>query len=127
MRQNLLSLPRRAGLSGRVPVGVFIRSASTKAESGATGPTSSTNGSNGDGNGNGNALDSRWFSNFRHRVNKLGNAKLPADLAEKRSGLVRYVQDHWVDLLAGREGYITKKDWRGLDSHQVAWGEMVSK
>ncbi|KAH7142095.1 thioesterase-like superfamily-domain-containing protein, partial [Dactylonectria macrodidyma] len=33
---------------------------------------------------------------------------------------------NWLELLGGREGFITEKKWRALDSHQLFWGDMVS-
>jgi hypothetical protein len=32
----------------------------------------------------------------------------------------------WRDLVAGSEGYLTGKEWRGLFRQEVVWGEMVS-
>jgi hypothetical protein len=51
---------------------------------------------------------------------------LPPKEAQEAGNISRYVKENWLELLAGREGYLTGKEWRGLDRHAVVWGDMVS-
>lgn len=37
-----------------------------------------------------------------------------------------YLDQHWLNLSAGREGFLIEPQWRGLDKHNIAWGDMVS-
>lgn len=36
------------------------------------------------------------------------------------------INNDWRDLVAGSEGFLTAKEYRGLYRHAVVWGEMVS-
>jgi hypothetical protein len=44
--------------------------------------------------------------------------------AEAGEILMEMSQD-WRELVAGSEGYLTGKEWRGLFRQEVVWGEMV--
>lgn len=68
----------------------------------------------------------RWLSDVQARLKKCQGLDIAPQQAEKAKELSNYVQSHWLELLAGEEGYLTGKEWRGLDKHQVTWGDMVS-
>lgn len=48
----------------------------------------------------------------------------PAQTNEAGSILKEIAVD-WRELVAGSEGFLTGKDWRGLYRQEVVWGEMV--
>ncbi|KAJ3494030.1 hypothetical protein NLG97_g4345 [Lecanicillium saksenae] len=73
------------------------------------------------------APNSRWLSDMRSRLatgisKRADDTKVVAQL--KR--LMSYLDQHWLNLSAGREGYLVEPQWRGLDKHEIAWGEMDS-
>ncbi|KAH6982678.1 thioesterase-like superfamily-domain-containing protein [Ilyonectria destructans] len=68
----------------------------------------------------------RWLSDVQARLKKCQGLDIAPQQAEKAKELSNYVQSHWLELLAGEEGYLTGKEWRGLDKHQVTWGDMDS-
>jgi putative alpha-1,2-mannosidase len=47
-----------------------------------------------------------------------------AQTAEAGS-ILQEVSSDWRELLAGSEGFLTGKEYRGLFRHEVVWGEMV--
>ncbi|RYN44836.1 hypothetical protein AA0118_g1012 [Alternaria tenuissima] len=48
----------------------------------------------------------------------------PAQIEEAGSILQETAVD-WRELVAGSEGFLTGKQWRGLYRQEVVWGEMV--
>ncbi|UNI15905.1 hypothetical protein JDV02_002391 [Purpureocillium takamizusanense] len=69
-------------------------------------------------------LNPRWLGDLRSRIKQsLSRAQSENDAAPLREQLDR-LDRQWVDLLAGREGFLTEPRWRGLDKHSVAWGDM---
>lgn len=73
-----------------------------------------------------NSPNPRWLSELQGRVDKLLTKYLQPKQAQEAGNISRYVKENWLELLAGREGYLTGKEWRGLDRHAVVWGDMVS-
>ncbi|KAJ6785054.1 hypothetical protein PWT90_05237 [Aphanocladium album] len=74
------------------------------------------------------APNSRWLSDIRNRLatgisKRADDAKVVAQLKHHMS----YLDQHWLSLSAGREGYLSEPQWRGLDKHNIVWGEMAAK
>ncbi|KAL1799949.1 hypothetical protein ACET3X_000291 [Alternaria dauci] len=71
------------------------------------------------------ALSPRWLSDVRTRIGKCINFGMnPAQIEEAGSILQETAVD-WRELVAGSEGFLTGKQWRGLYRQEVVWGEMV--
>ncbi|KAJ6440590.1 Major facilitator superfamily domain, general substrate transporter [Purpureocillium lavendulum] len=91
-------------------------------------PTAARNSPNGDAvepEPTSGALNPRWLGDLRSRIKqKISQSQREEDSALLREQLER-LDKHWVDLLAGREGFLTDVRWRGLNKHSVAWGDMV--
>ncbi|KAH7166357.1 thioesterase-like superfamily-domain-containing protein [Dactylonectria macrodidyma] len=68
----------------------------------------------------------RWLSDVKARLARCQDLDIAPEHINKAKELYAYVQSHWLELLAGEEGYLTGKEWRGLDNHQVTWGDMDS-
>ncbi|CAM1508621.1 Fc.00g054690.m01.CDS01 [Cosmosporella sp. VM-42] len=68
----------------------------------------------------------RWLSDLQSRLKKLQLRNLAPEQAAEVTEISSYVQSNWLELLAGREGFLTGKQWRGLDRHAVVWGDMDS-
>lgn len=73
-----------------------------------------------------NSPNPRWLSELQGRVDRLLAKNLQAKEAQEAGNISGYVKENWLELLAGREGYLTGKEWRGLDRQAVVWGDMVS-
>lgn len=72
-------------------------------------------------------LSSRWLTDLRKRLTtcQSKSASSPAKSKQIESRLTQ-LSDRWLDLSAGREGYLTQTRWKGLDKLNVLWGDMVS-
>ncbi|PNY24995.1 Uncharacterized protein TCAP_05059 [Tolypocladium capitatum] len=70
------------------------------------------------------ALSPRWFTDLRHRIKKCLSLQIGAQDAARLRARLDYLDKHWLELSAGREGFLTGARWRGLDRHPVAWGDM---
>lgn len=51
---------------------------------------------------------------------------LSLDQKKKKNYILNTLRKTWLCLLAGPEGFLTDDRWKGLNGHQVAWGDMVS-
>ncbi|KAH7268569.1 thioesterase-like superfamily-domain-containing protein [Fusarium solani] len=71
-------------------------------------------------------LDSRWFSNLQARIEKLRSSKYPPECVSQAEKLYQHTTTDWIELLAGREGFLTDKSWRALDHYPLLWGDMDS-
>lgn len=73
------------------------------------------------------APNSRWLSDMRHRISTgiAKRAEEPKVVAQLKHHM-SYLDQHWLGLSAGREGYLVEPQWRGLDKHAIAWGDMDS-
>jgi hypothetical protein len=40
-------------------------------------------------------------------------------------GILKEVSEDWRSFVAGSEGFLTARQWRGLYRHAVVWGDMV--
>ncbi|KAJ3960879.1 hypothetical protein N0V92_002432 [Colletotrichum tropicale] len=74
-------------------------------------------------NGTGAAVNPRWLSELQARIKRVAGLKLDGAQKEELKGLREAVDGHWLELLAGREGFLTGPGWRGLDKHTVTWGD----
>lgn len=83
---------------------------------------------NGNGNGNGNStgLNPRWFTDLRSRIKACLATNPQGQDGETLKKHLEYVDSNWLELAAGREGFLTAERWRGLNKFAVAWGDMVS-
>ncbi|KAF7552315.1 hypothetical protein G7Z17_g4409 [Cylindrodendrum hubeiense] len=68
----------------------------------------------------------RWLSDVKARLKRCQELDIAPQQVQKAKELSNYVQSNWLELLAGEEGFLTGKEWRGLDNHQVTWGDMDS-
>lgn len=70
-------------------------------------------------------IDPRWFTQVKTRIGKcLMFGLKPAQISDAGDVLRQLARD-WRGLIAGSEGYLTGKAFRGLYKHNVVWGEMV--
>lgn len=69
----------------------------------------------------------RWFAELQTRIKRLGSAQYPLECVQKAEQLLHHTEMNWLEFLAGREGFLIDREWRALDSHQVLWGDMVSR
>jgi hypothetical protein len=72
------------------------------------------------------ALSPRWLTDLQTRLKQVSGTKLPPASEAEVERLQREIDSRWLDLLAGSDGFLTSPRWRGLNSHAVAWGDMVS-
>ncbi|WQF85451.1 Putative HotDog domain superfamily protein [Colletotrichum destructivum] len=75
------------------------------------------------GNSNGAALNPRWLSELQARIKRCGSLGLQGQQKDDLKALQEAVDGQWLELLAGREGFLTGSGWRGLDRHTVTWGD----
>ncbi|KAL6699680.1 thioesterase-like superfamily domain-containing protein [Trichoderma pleuroticola] len=92
-----------------------IRSLTTTARlRAATPPPASENG----------AINPRWLSDLQKRLQQSLSLKIaPKKVDEVRERLA-YLDKNWLELAAGREGFLVDPERRGLDRHMVQWGDM---
>ncbi|CAI6090880.1 unnamed protein product [Clonostachys chloroleuca] len=67
----------------------------------------------------------RWFSDLQSRIKSSMTPELPKAKFEEAERLLKHTEKHWLGLLAGREGFITDYDYRGLDRQPIFWGDMA--
>ncbi|KAH7145481.1 thioesterase-like superfamily-domain-containing protein [Dactylonectria estremocensis] len=68
----------------------------------------------------------RWFAGFQDQLKQLKSEQYPPECMQRAEQLFQYSEENWLELLAGREGFLTDKTWKPLDSHQLLWGDMDS-
>ncbi|CAF3646000.1 unnamed protein product [Fusarium graminearum] len=73
------------------------------------------------------ALPSRWFADLQTQLKELTTERYPKECTEKAQKLYAFSEQNWLELLAGQQGFLTEKKWRGIDNHQLLWGDMVSR
>ncbi|RNJ55200.1 hypothetical protein D7B24_008897 [Verticillium nonalfalfae] len=71
-------------------------------------------------------LNSRWLSDLQARIRRIASVESRSGKHEEARQLLRLTETQWLGFLAGRDGFLTGEGWRGLDRHQVNWGDMVS-
>ncbi|KAK1961527.1 hypothetical protein LY78DRAFT_588512 [Colletotrichum sublineola] len=66
------------------------------------------------------------FQSYRHaRLQHLRSSARSPRSAEEADQLLRRTDAQWIQLLAGSQGFLTEPKWRGLDNHQLFWGDMM--
>ncbi|KAK2034800.1 hypothetical protein LX32DRAFT_551416 [Colletotrichum zoysiae] len=68
----------------------------------------------------------RWFSELQARLQHLRSNASSPPFVEVAGQLMRRTDAQWIRLLAGSQGFLTEPKWRGLDNHQLFWGDMDS-
>ncbi|KAK2057126.1 hypothetical protein LY76DRAFT_594467 [Colletotrichum caudatum] len=68
----------------------------------------------------------RWFSELQARLQHLRSIAGSPPFLEEADQLMRRTDAQWIQLLAGSQGFLTEPKWRGLDNHQLFWGDMDS-
>ncbi|KXH29904.1 hypothetical protein CNYM01_12772 [Colletotrichum nymphaeae SA-01] len=68
-------------------------------------------------------LNPRWLSELQSRIKRCAGLDLSGQQKEELAALREAVDGQWLELLAGREGFLTGPGWRGLDRHTVTWGD----
>ncbi|EEY14897.1 conserved hypothetical protein [Verticillium alfalfae VaMs.102] len=71
-------------------------------------------------------LNSRWLSDLQARIRRIASVESRSGKHEEARQLLRLTETQWLGFLAGRDGFLTGEGWRGLDRHQVNWGDMDS-
>ncbi|OAQ70805.1 thioesterase superfamily protein [Pochonia chlamydosporia 170] len=77
-------------------------------------------------NGSSTALNPRWFADLRSRIKACLAANPQGEDGAKLKQYLEFVDSNWLELSAGREGFLTAERWRGLNKFAVAWGDMDS-
>lgn len=70
--------------------------------------------------------NSRWLADLRKRLTSLESKDLSSAQKKEVQGYLALLNEKWLELSAGQEGYLTEPRWRGLDRHSLFWGDMVS-
>lgn len=70
--------------------------------------------------------DPRWFTKLQDRLMPITGQMLSLDQKKKKDHILDTMRNTWLCLLAGPEGFLTDDRWKGLNGHEVAWGDMVS-
>lgn len=71
-------------------------------------------------------LPPRWLTSLRPRLGKCISFGLTPPQTHEAGSVLQEVSRDWRELLAGSEGFLTSKEYRGLYRQEVVWGEMVS-
>ncbi|KAF5651393.1 uncharacterized protein FTJAE_140 [Fusarium tjaetaba] len=72
------------------------------------------------------AFPSRWFADLQAQLKKFTSDSYPSSCVEEAKRQLVSNDQNWLQLLAGQQGFLTDKKWRGLDNHQLLWGDMDS-
>ncbi|KAL6887385.1 Thioesterase/thiol ester dehydrase-isomerase [Trichoderma longibrachiatum] len=70
------------------------------------------------------AINSRWLSDLQSKLKKSLTLKIAPSKAEEVRQRLAYLDENWLQLSAGREGYLADEERRGVDRHAVQWGDM---
>jgi hypothetical protein len=71
------------------------------------------------------ALSPRWLSELRASVDKgLSAASDPVKASSARR-VQQILDESWLELLVGSEGFVFGPGRRGLHNHKIVWGNMV--
>jgi hypothetical protein len=71
-------------------------------------------------------LSRHWLSELQARIKQVSIVDISSEKRQELGRLEKQLDNLWLDLLAGQEGYLTEQEWRGIDRIPVAWGEMVN-
>ena len=69
------------------------------------------------------SLSSRWLSDLKAKAQ--ANVK-QGQLLHESKRVLDQLDQRWVGLLAGSEGFLSGPQWAGLSKETVRWGDMVS-
>ncbi|KAF4434495.1 hypothetical protein FACUT_7921 [Fusarium acutatum] len=72
------------------------------------------------------SFPSRWFADLQAQLKKFTSDNYPSSCVEEARRQLVSNEQNWLQLLAGQQGFLTDKKWRGLDNHQLLWGDMDS-
>ncbi|KAI7759121.1 hypothetical protein LZL87_013243 [Fusarium oxysporum] len=72
------------------------------------------------------SFPSRWFADLQAQLKKFTSDNYPATCVQEAKRQLVSNEQNWLQLLAGQQGFLTDKKWRGLDNHQLLWGDMDS-
>ncbi|KAF5587851.1 hypothetical protein FPANT_6791 [Fusarium pseudoanthophilum] len=72
------------------------------------------------------SFPSRWFADLQAQLKKFTSDSYPSSCVEEAKRQLVSNDQNWLQLLAGQQGFLTDKKWRGLDNHQLLWGDMDS-
>ncbi|KAF5589026.1 uncharacterized protein FSUBG_11277 [Fusarium subglutinans] len=72
------------------------------------------------------SFPSRWFADLQDQLKRFTSDSYPASCVEEAKRQLVSNEQNWLQLLAGQQGFLTDKRWRGLDNHQLLWGDMDS-
>ncbi|KAL7936471.1 Thioesterase/thiol ester dehydrase-isomerase [Trichoderma chlorosporum] len=70
------------------------------------------------------AINSRWLSDLQSRLRKSLSLKITSTRADEVRERLAYLDKNWLELSAGREGFLADPERRGMDRHLVQWGDM---
>lgn len=71
------------------------------------------------------AINPRWLSELQGRLKKSLALKIAPEKAETVKDRLAYLDQNWLMLSAGREGFLAEPERRGVDGHAIQWGDMV--
>jgi hypothetical protein len=63
-------------------------------------------------------LSPRWLSDLKAQATASART-------EGGQSVLKYLEEHWLELMAGAEGFLSGPRWTGLASHKIQWGDMV--
>nr|RBQ91073.1 hypothetical protein FVER53263_06523 [Fusarium verticillioides] len=72
------------------------------------------------------SFPSRWFADLQAQLKKFTSDSYPSSCVQEAKRQLVSNDQNWLQLLAGQQGFLTDKKWRGLDNHQLLWGDMDS-
>lgn len=72
------------------------------------------------------SLSPRWLSDVKSRIGKCIMFGIGHEQTQEAGSILQEIAGEWRELLAGSEGFLTGKEYRGLYRQEVVWGEMVS-
>ncbi|KNB07855.1 hypothetical protein FOXG_08904 [Fusarium oxysporum f. sp. lycopersici 4287] len=72
------------------------------------------------------SFPSRWFADLQAQLKEFTSDHYPASCVQEAKRQLVSNEENWLQLLAGQQGFLTDKKWRGLDNHQLLWGDMDS-
>ncbi|TFB02706.1 hypothetical protein CCMA1212_005485 [Trichoderma ghanense] len=73
------------------------------------------------------AVNSRWLSDLQSKLHKSLSLKIAPSKIEEVKERLAYLDQNWLKLSAGREGYLADEERRGVDRHAVQWGDMSGR
>jgi hypothetical protein len=71
------------------------------------------------------ALPPRWLSELKSRIGKCIDFGINDAQTAEAGAILQQTSNDWRELVAGSEGFLTSREYRGLFRQEVVWGEMV--